>query len=220
MQAITYGYWVSEKPAAQLPQTSEYLKQHPPPSRGRVRCGYAAIAMGAALGLLGIVLLVLGLISAYLAVYGGVSCVVGIVLLGTGGAIATVSDFHKRLQQHPWQAWPCFTASKGQIYLLAPDNRIVKRLVFGAEMPRGLWTHLVDGVGVLWLCGDLREEVVIAVPGGSELWPGRAKNPKNSQSFFSEAQQLLIERATASAQAHGNSVLDKPRGRHRRISAE
>ncbi|MFJ5120957.1 hypothetical protein [Kitasatospora sp. NPDC088548] len=32
----------------------------------------------------------------------------------------------------------------------------------------GLWDSMTDGIGTLWVCGDLRDPFLVSAPGGTE----------------------------------------------------
>ncbi|WP_030237329.1 hypothetical protein [Streptomyces sp. NRRL S-350] len=88
------------------------------------------------------------------------------------------------LGQHPWQVWPCHvqaltadevrslrhTARPGttacRVRLLAPGGAPVRS--GRANLPTGLWDSMTDGIGTLWVCGDLRDPFLVSAPGGTE----------------------------------------------------
>ncbi|MFD5423134.1 hypothetical protein ACFWJT_34590 [Streptomyces sp. NPDC127069] len=77
------------------------------------------------------------------------------------------------LGEHPWQVWPCRLEVTGvtgrhRILLLAPDGSAARSYV--ARVPESVWYGMTDGIGALWVCGDLRFLVVMAKPGGTPLW--------------------------------------------------
>ncbi|MFE5792961.1 hypothetical protein ACFQ8C_10345 [Streptomyces sp. NPDC056503] len=112
-----------------------------------------------------------------------------------------VADEQERvLRDHPWQVWPCrvenllaeeaAAASKDagylgrpqphppggrivscRVHLLAPDGSTARSYL--CLLPGDVWDSMTDGLGALWICGDLREQVVVAVPGAAVCWQGR-----------------------------------------------
>jgi len=55
-----------------------------------------------------------------------------------------------------------------RVFLLAPDGTPAK--TFAAFLPDAVWQGMVDGLGPLWVCGDLRHRVVMATPGAGQAW--------------------------------------------------
>ncbi|MFG3338710.1 hypothetical protein [Glycomyces sp. NPDC048151] len=78
-----------------------------------------------------------------------------------------------RLRRHPWQAWPVLAERQGVVELLDPEGQVFKTFVNSTPMPRPVWEGLTDGLGVLWICGDLREEITMAAPGGGQIWTAK-----------------------------------------------
>ncbi|WTW92497.1 hypothetical protein OG216_03510 [Streptomycetaceae bacterium NBC_01309] len=104
----------------------------------------------------------------------------------------------KVLDEHPWQVWPCrveqaasegeiqprfvFTSSKradsrafdetvvAHVLLLAPDGSVARTYV--SRVRNDVWRGVTDGLGALWICGDLRFDVVIATPAAQDCWIG------------------------------------------------
>jgi len=80
--------------------------------------------------------------------------------------------------------------------MLAADETTVKILCSGQPMPKEAWKHMVDGIGVLWLCGDLRENIVLAIPGGEQLWgPVTSEDPEKPRQPLTETQQEVANSA-------------------------
>jgi hypothetical protein len=93
------------------------------------------------------------------------------------------------LEKHPWQVWPCqmvdadghrprrdqalqpyeFGRPVRRVLLLGPDGRPVRSHL--TVIPNEVWRSTTDGLGALWICGDLRFGVVLATPGTSTCWP-------------------------------------------------
>ncbi|WP_335932075.1 hypothetical protein [Streptomyces sp. PTD5-9] len=109
-----------------------------------------------------------------------------------------VREQAEALEEHPWQVWPCRLeeATEGEadvarpaialldsagrraingprftrVLLLAPDGSVARSYV--AYLPGEVWHGMVDGMGAVWVCGDLRFRVVLATPGADVCWLG------------------------------------------------
>jgi hypothetical protein len=57
-----------------------------------------------------------------------------------------------------------------RVLLLAPDGSVCRSYV--SFVPGEVWRDMTDGLGALWLCGDLRRHLVIATPGAERIWLG------------------------------------------------
>ncbi|MFF7251446.1 hypothetical protein ACFZBU_47225 [Embleya sp. NPDC008237] len=57
-----------------------------------------------------------------------------------------------------------------RVLLLGPDGRAVRRYL--TVIPDDVWPSTTDGLGALWICGDLRSAIVFATPGAATCWPG------------------------------------------------
>ncbi|MFE2870329.1 hypothetical protein [Embleya sp. NPDC059259] len=105
------------------------------------------------------------------------------------------------LQEHPWQVRPvrveeispeeesaaravlpldrqAILESQGgprRVLLLAPDGSVARSYV--ALVPADVWRGMTDGVGALWVCGDLRFRVALAESGAQRCWPGSPVPP-------------------------------------------
>ncbi|WP_436772667.1 hypothetical protein [Yinghuangia sp. YIM S09857] len=104
----------------------------------------------------------------------------------------------KVIEEHPWQVWPCrvekanpektihhrfvmrsaeradmrvlATSVFVRVMLLAPDGSVARR--YASRIPDDVWRGFTDGLGALWICGDLRFEIILATPGAQDCWPG------------------------------------------------
>ncbi|MCF2533127.1 hypothetical protein [Yinghuangia soli] len=114
-------------------------------------------------------------------------------------AIKAIEDRNRLLSGHAWQVWPCrveqraherpkFTAKRmdevigvesfrdfrdgaagHRIHLLAPDGAVF-RTYFGV-MSDDAWHGMADGLGAVWVCGDLRFTTLMWTPGAERMWP-------------------------------------------------
>lgn len=111
---------------------------------------------------------------------------------------AWIREQAEALEEHPWQVWPCRLEDATEaeaavarpaialfdpagrratpapkftrVLLLAPDGSVARSYV--AHLPGEVWHGMVDGMGAVWVCGDLRFRVVLATPGADLCWPG------------------------------------------------
>ncbi|WP_436772664.1 hypothetical protein [Yinghuangia sp. YIM S09857] len=104
----------------------------------------------------------------------------------------------KVVGEHPWQVWPCRVEEADpegsiqpryvvpsfewrdlpalatpvfvRVMLLAPDGSVAR--TYASRIPEYVWHSLTDGLAALWICGDLRFEIVLATPGAQNCWLG------------------------------------------------
>jgi len=62
-----------------------------------------------------------------------------------------------------------------RVFLLAPGGAPAR--TFAAFLPDTVWRGMVDGLGPLWVCGDLRHRVVMATPGAGQAWIALPNTP-------------------------------------------
>ncbi|WTW93971.1 ParB/RepB/Spo0J family partition protein [Streptomycetaceae bacterium NBC_01309] len=197
-QARQFGYEVSPREAVHTPGAAAYLNGVRQRTRRARRRGLTALFIGFLwLGafLLGLWLWDLG--DAGPAVV--IGWIAPLVVLGwPAGRLEDVAGQWTRsraaqeaaLEKHPWQAWPCrledaddkwpsrhqalrpyaFGRPVRRLLLLGPDGQPVRSYL--TVFPDEVWRSTTDGLGALWVCGDLRFGVVFATPGAALCWPG------------------------------------------------
>ncbi|MEU1035911.1 hypothetical protein ABZ402_46030 [Streptomyces mirabilis] len=192
MLAREYGYWVSPGNAIRSGAASAFMRERRNEivKRRQSANEWAGWVLLAALLLFLFIGAAMGGASWGLAVALGLPALLGWLVFKTVGA-DTPDPVAKLVEEQPWQAWPCrveeidgdtSTPRKRRTLLLAPDGSVVR--VFDGQMPEEVWLSMTDGVGVLWVCGDLRFSVAMAPRGGSPIWlaapvPGPAPADSN-----------------------------------------
>jgi hypothetical protein len=103
-----------------------------------------------------------------------VLAVASLFLLGLGifGLVAS-HRFRRRLQAHPWRAWPVemSVTGGGPTYVLDPgDGGEAAVLVAATNRQRWQVADTCAHGGILWLAGDPRSGGVASLAGGSRLF--------------------------------------------------
>lgn len=197
MKAREFGYWVSETSASQQPASAEYAADHcaKPGTSVWTPLGIMAWAIGFLVlfgdGMedsgFGVVLVV-----ALTVVIGACLITAGEILRETVGR----SRVNELLRRHPWQAWPCRMEKRYELHILGPRGETIKTLrsVVATEISSKVWESVTDGVGVVWLCGDLREDLLVAPVGGTPISRVKAKS-SNVGGPLTDLQKTAIEAA-------------------------
>ena len=186
MLAREFGYWVSDGNAIDRQATADELHMIAVKQNEDQRGNIEDFAIWT---------LCVGLILLLIGVLGRFGFEVRTVLLGIGGTAALIAGFAWRnrkipvnlelragfpqLYNHPWQAWPCrmeqaepdnpeTSKFDAIVTLLDPDRGPTAR--FRGRVTLESWDRMTDGFGLLWICGDLREPVLVAGPGGAPFW--------------------------------------------------
>lgn len=178
MLAREYGYWVSPGKAIRSGAASAFMRERRNQIAKRRQSAnqWAGWVPFAALLLFWFIAATTGGASWGLAVVIAPPAFLVWLLVKTMGA-DTPDPVGKLVEEQPWQAWPCrveeisgetSTPGKRRVLLLAPDRSVVRG--FDGPMPEEVWLSMTDGVGVLWVCGDLRFPVAMAPRGGSPIW--------------------------------------------------
>jgi len=184
--AEKYGYWISPNPAAETANTPTAIeavhgaaaKAHQDTRRAHVVFLGLFIGLVASLTIGGITRHALGFILG--ALIGMIFIAAAMLVIANRKGRRHVSRnsqyLMQILQHHSWQAWPC--VAEGQdgnpnsfakhIYLMSPQQEVVR--VFTAVMPQDVWWSLTDGMGVLWVGGDLRYAVIMGSQLGEQIW--------------------------------------------------
>ncbi|MFI1577885.1 hypothetical protein [Embleya sp. NPDC020630] len=134
-----------------------------------------------------------------LAVSGG-ALIVALAALTSPGPENFVKPARELLSAQPWQVWPArledlsredreAVAGAGvstvhhptaqvrrdarlhRLVLLAPDGTAVR--TYGVHLPRDARDGFVDGIGAVWVCGDLRDAILVAEPGARRYWQAK-----------------------------------------------
>ncbi|MFD5752259.1 hypothetical protein [Streptomyces sp. NPDC127033] len=178
MLAREYGYWVSPGKAIRSGATSAFMRER----RNKIekqRQSANEWAVGVPFTAFLLFLFIAGTMdnaSWGLATALGAPALLACLVLKALGADAP-DPVAKLVEKQPWQAWPCrveeisgdtSVLGKRRILLLASDGSVVRG--FDGQMPEEVWLSMTDGVGVLWVCGDLRFSVAMAPRGGSPIW--------------------------------------------------
>ncbi|WP_026929946.1 hypothetical protein [Glycomyces tenuis] len=221
MLAKKYGYWVSERAAADHPATMQWIQGG---ARKVRRVGWFVFTGGIALSIGGaayawntdisVLLMVAMLVLPF--------PFAGLAILLTQRRRRMLKKL-PQLTEHPWQAWPCQVASDptirlprevrrpgllaARITLLDPDQRPVRR--FHGAMWMDTWQRTPDGFGVLWISGDLRTRIAVAEPGGapfSFMRPipedGASSDIQDKPTLLDAAAEAAIREAGAAATRH------------------
>jgi len=172
VKAKEFGYWVSERSASKHPATADYASEY---------CAKPTTSVWTPLG---IMIWVIGFLvifwdglenSGFGVVLMVILTIVIVACVITAAEILreTVSRarIKELLRRHPWQAWPCRMEKRYELHILGPHRETIKTLrpVIATEIHSEIWESVTDGVGVVWLCGDLREDVLVAPVGGSPI---------------------------------------------------
>lgn len=218
MLAEKYGYWVSERTAADHPKTMQWIEDGVRKVRRHgwfAFIGGIALAIGGAVYVLNTDMDFLPMASMLIAPFP----LAGLAILLTQHRRGTLKKL-RQLTEHPWQAWPCQVASDptirlsrdarrldllvAKITLLDPDQQPVRR--FHGSMWTSTWKHTPDGFGVLWISGDLRTRIAVAEPGGapfSFMQPvpeaGPPSDTQDKPTLLDAAAEAAIREASAAA---------------------
>uniref|UniRef100_UPI002F90EF76 hypothetical protein n=1 Tax=Kitasatospora sp. NBC_01519 TaxID=2903576 RepID=UPI002F90EF76 len=180
MEAQRFGYQVLSGVALDLPATAMASRARAEEAFDR-RQLHAAGGLAAVSGLLVLVgQWVSQVVPAALICFGTLTVFLGWIWYRR----SRVQAERTLLAQHPWQIWPCHlqaltadearslrhTARPGttacRVRLLAPGGAPARS--GQANLPTALWNAMTDGVGPLWVCGDLRDPFLVAAPGGTK----------------------------------------------------
>jgi hypothetical protein len=198
MQAKRFGYWVSDDTAASLPDTARFIEDHAP--GGPFNYTVLVVALFALFP--GMYLTIVpGTAGASVAGLGVVAIAIAAALRL---AVLIPRDRSRRrrdrlLRRHSWQAWPARSEQKDVIELLTPDGQVHKTYFSVGYMPRSVWEGMTDGLGALWVCGDLREQIVLAAPSGAPAWLATPARFRNAPAPADSADPSLLEEVIRSA---------------------
>ena len=177
--AEKYGYWVSSTPALDVAKTHGAIERMK--KTASADDAPQMLHFGFAIASFVFGLIISGLTGEpVFVILGGVLGVV-IVAAGTRQGIdsSPTDSITSHLSRNPWQAWPCRVdgvngnpdSPKKIVYLMSPDQQVVK--AFETTMPRKAWMDLTDGMGILWVCGDLRYPIVMGTVLGTQVWQAK-----------------------------------------------
>jgi hypothetical protein len=197
LQAKVFGYWVSDEPAAGLPGTRRYLAAQEPRVADPVAFTLAAlVSVGCWAYFAGgiadaPVTSTPELVLVFILVFVAIASHLALIIVPVSAMTRRRSRAH--LESRPWQAWPAKAEGRTTIDILDPEGKVFKTFQNDALMPKSVWRSMPDGLGVLWICGDLREPVFIAAPGGEQCWKAKAKPGPSGQSVDAANESLLEE---------------------------
>ncbi|MFB7673117.1 hypothetical protein ACFC26_17085 [Kitasatospora purpeofusca] len=172
MEAERLGHHVVDGVALELPATAKAFRVRSDAALDR-RQIHGAAALGAATGLL-------ILIGQWVALFAPIALLafafLMFLIIGIWQRRTSVADQRKILANHPWQVWPCHVVERPEraragttpcrVRLLTRSGAVVRS--GKADLPTEVWNAMTDGVGTLWICGDLRRPYLVAVPGGTD----------------------------------------------------
>ncbi|MFD9686812.1 hypothetical protein ACFWXO_13755 [Kitasatospora sp. NPDC059088] len=170
MEAERLGHRVLVGTALETPATAKAFRMRAERAPDR-RQLHAAAALAGVTGLLVLIGRWVDPLAAIALFTGGFL----VVLVGGIWQQHTRLKYERRLlATRPWQVWPASVhklrartragATVCRVDLLARNGAVVRS--GKADLPTALWDAMTDGVGTLWICGDLRQPYLVAAPGG------------------------------------------------------
>ncbi|MEV7775434.1 hypothetical protein [Kitasatospora sp. NPDC086791] len=171
MEAERLGHRVLDGTALETPATAKAFRMRAERAPDR-RQLHAAAALAGVTGLLVVIGQWVDPLAAIALFTGGFLVV---LVGGIWQQHTRLKDERRLLATRPWQVWPARVhklrartragATACRVDLLARNGAVVRS--GKADLPTALWNAMTDGVGTLWICGDLRQPYLVAAPGGT-----------------------------------------------------
>ncbi|SDK50388.1 hypothetical protein SAMN05216298_0307 [Glycomyces sambucus] len=211
MKAHQFDYWVSRQHAAQFPATARpgpKTKTVPTWVQGTTWAAAACFLFG------GIAVWNFADRADWADVVYGITCTLSVLTVIVASFMHMADSGESRvddlMRQYPWQAWPCRMDNRSEFHILDPEQNIIQTFKNIDPLPTAGWRNITDGIGVIWICGDLREDVLVASVGGKPSWRAKPNPERSLPGQLTEPQQALLASAIKFAAAAAMQVWISP----------